>query len=421
MYIGFDAKRVFLNGTGLGNYGRTLLSAMAGCFPGQTYYLFTPRTSPLFNVEYGKMLKIVRPDRFPGNVFPAIWRSKLMVRETSRMKLDIYHGLSNELPFGIHRFPVKTVVTVHDLIFERFPHQYSPIDAYIYRTKTLYACRHAHRIVAVSEQTRQDLIDYYHVDPAKIKVVYQSSDPVYSLPVAPEKIECIAGKYGLPGRFILSVGSVIERKNLLTLVRAMRLWKECPPLVVIGSGSEYKKRVKQYLQEHNMTGRVIWLSERRPVLQADMPAIYRMADALVYPSVFEGFGIPIQEALWSGTPVIASDGSCFRETGGDAVLYIDPFNAHLLADAMHSVCTDHTLATEMGEKGRSYVRPFTARSTATRMMDIYEELTLSQPCHQPAHKEPVIFAGPCPSFPASSPGTPVADGLPHPGVLVPPA
>lgn len=374
MYIGLDAKRIFLNNTGLGHYGRNLLYAMSGSFPDHSYFLFTPRTSSLFNVSASDRLKIVEPNRLPHKAFPSAWRSKFVAGDACRLKLDIYHGLSNEIPFGIHRFPVKTVVTVHDLIFERFPHQYNPIDVCIYRKKLLYACRFADRVIAVSRQTREDLIHYYHIAPDKIEVVYPSSDPAYRVPVDQLMKESVRAKYNLPRHFILYVGAVIERKNLMTLTEAMRQWDSCPPLVIIGTGHHYKKKVKDYLSGHKMSNRVIWLSERQPVLQADMPSLYQMSTLLVYPSVFEGFGIPIQEALWSGTPVITSEGSCFRETGGDAVQYVSPSDPTALAEAIHRVCTNQELASQMREKGLAYARRFGSETTAACMMKIYRNL-----------------------------------------------
>lgn len=374
MQIGFDAKRVFLNATGLGNYGRTLLGALARRFPDDRYFLFTPRTSGLYHPEASPAIKTIRPVQPFHRTFPSAWRSMFLAGEIHKLKLDIFHGLSSELPFGIHHLDVKTVVTVHDLIFERYPGQYNPLDVWTYRKKTRYACHHADRVIAISEQTKRDLISYYRVPSGKIRVVYQSCDPVFGEQAVPDKMCAIRRLYGLPSDFLLYVGSVIERKNLLAVVQAMKRSSRLPVLAVVGSGRKYKARIKAYLSEAGMADRVLWLNERQPVSQEDLASLYHLSKALVYPSVFEGFGIPIQEALWSGTPVITSGGSCFQETGGDAVLHIDPHDVSALARAMEQVCTDPLLAETLRQKGIAYARKFTPGAAARNMMDVYREL-----------------------------------------------
>jgi glycosyltransferase involved in cell wall biosynthesis len=146
------------------------------------------------------------------------------------------------------------------------------------------------------------------------------------------------------------------------------------PLVVLGGGSSYKKKVKAFVAANGLTDRIIWLNENTRLADADVPLLYQGAEALLYPSLFEGFGIPILEALWSRTPVITSAGSCFRETGGDAALYINPLRPDTIANAMKTVINDKALATTMREKGWIHAQLFTREKCAAGVMKVYESL-----------------------------------------------
>lgn len=372
MNIGFDSKRIFYNSTGLGNYSRTLVSSLETYFPENNYYLFTPAVSGMFNASGTS--KIVLPSGVKHRIFRSVWRSKWVVEDIRKNEIAVYHGLSGEIPFGTHHFPVKTVVTVHDLIFERYPHQYNPVDVFTYRKKAQYACKYADRIIAISEQTRNDLIAFYHVPKEKIKVIYQSCDSIFGEKATDEMLYDVRIKYQLPENFLLYVGSVVERKNLLTLVQSISLLPENIPLIVVGSGHHYQRKIKAYLSNHKSLHPVTWLCDRGPVPKNDLAVIYRLAKVLIYPSVFEGFGLPVQEALRSGTPVITSRGSCFSETGGDAALYVDPMDIKALAKAIFQVCHDDHLAFNMKRKGLAYSQRFTPLSSSSEVIEIYNEL-----------------------------------------------
>ncbi|MCW3464022.1 glycosyltransferase family 4 protein [Chitinophaga nivalis] len=376
MKIGFDAKRAYQNNTGLGNYSRTLISSLVTGFPEHHYYLFAPKQTDMFTPGDHTNLEVVGPEKTLHRWFKSAWRSRYVVKDLQRYGIGLYHGLSHELPFGIHKSGIRSVVTMHDLIFERYPEQYNPIDVITYRRKARYACRYADRVVAISEQTRQDLITYYQTPADKIDVVYQSCDPAFAVTHTPEEIAALRTKYGLPAQYFLYVGSIIERKNLLGIVTAMHTLKGdvSLPLVVLGSGSSYKKKVKAYLAAHGLEQQVIWLNEQARLPNRELPLLYQGAAALLYPSVFEGFGIPILEALWSRTPVITSSGSCFGETGGDAALYVDPLQPAAIAAAMKRVVTEPELVKEMKEKGRVHAALFTPEKCAAAMMKVYEAL-----------------------------------------------
>ena len=249
------------------------------------------------------------------------------------------------------------------------------MDVTIYHKKISYACKYADKVIAISEQTKSDIIEFYKTPPEKISVCYQSCHPSFGMTVNEENKAVIAAKYNLPSSFYLNVGSIIERKNLLSICKAMTQMKNRIPLVVIGNGKMYKNVVKEFIRNNGLEDRIIFLSEHspRPIFE-DLPAIYQSAVAMIYPSRFEGFGIPVLEALFSKLPVITSNVSCLPETGGDAALYIDPNSPEEIAHAMNKVLLDQILVESMKVKGWLYAQNFTPEKCSSSVMDVYRSL-----------------------------------------------
>ena len=378
MRIGFDAKRAFHNGTGLGHYSRTLLQSLSDFFPEHEYFLFNPKKRSPFAVK-GDHLRKVNPAKLLHRAFPSAWRSSWVKKDLSRLGIDLYHGLSHEIPVGIRRTGVRSVVTIHDLIHERYPEQYNPVDVRIYRKKFRRACREADAVIAISRQTRDDIIQFYGTEPEKIKICYQSCHPAFAEKVSEAAKDAIRRKYGLPPAYYLYVGSIIERKNLLNICRAMLLVEKdkALPLVVIGDGGAYKKKVKQFVDQHQLGERVVFLSEftNDPGFRTatDFPAIYQSATAMIYPSFFEGFGVPVLEALTAGVPVITSSVSCLPEAGGDAAYYVDPSRPDQIAEGMLKILNEPLRVQDMREKGYAHARQFSRNDCAARVMDVYFE------------------------------------------------
>ena len=177
MRIGFDAKRLFFNNRGLGNYSRSTVSLLAEYAPDNEYILFSPKSRIETNTPHLDQLPVVYPSGRGINKIPAIWRSYAMSRAIDESELDIYHGLCHEIPADIARSKARSVVTMHDLIFERYPQLYKRADRFMFRRKYSRSCRLADRVVAISEQTRQDLIELWSVPAHKIDVVYQAFMP----------------------------------------------------------------------------------------------------------------------------------------------------------------------------------------------------------------------------------------------------
>ncbi len=382
MNIGFDAKRAYHNGTGLGHYSRTLLHSLSEYYPEHQYYLFNPKSAGSFSVT-GNNIHEVLPNGFLNKLFRSAWRSSWVKKDLLRLKIDLYHGLSHEIPVGIQKTGIKSVVTIHDLVHERYPGQYNAIDVKIYSKKFRYACEQADKVIAISKQTKRDIMEFYKTPEKKITVCYQSCNPAFGKTVSDEDKKIVKEQYGLPDQFFLYVGSIIERKNLLNICKAVFLLRNelDIPLVVIGEGGKYKQQVKDYVLQNGLESKIIFLSENPSAKSSpsyksavDFPAIYQLAIAMIYPSFFEGFGIPVLEALWSRLPVITSDASCLPEAGGDGAYYVSPASAEEIAAGMKKIYSDKEFAATMIKKGWQHAQNFTQQKCAASVMDVYKTI-----------------------------------------------
>ncbi|MDR0941341.1 MAG: glycosyltransferase family 4 protein, partial [Bacteroidales bacterium] len=321
MVIAFDAKRLFHNNTGLGNYSRTLVKGLHTYFPDNTYELFTPKLNA--RAEYDFFTQNFSIHTAPKCMPKSLWRSHCITSDLKHSNIDIYHGLSHELPFGIQKTGIKTVVTIHDLIYKFFPEDFPLFDRKIYERKWRFSCNNATAIIATSQATKNDIIKYFGIDEQRIHVVYQTCDESFERTFTPPHIEVVRQKYSLPEQFILYVGSITERKNVLSLVQAYKQvrTKVAMPLVIVGRGGEYLTKIKQYIEQENLQQSVLL---RHTVSNDDLPALYQASLCFVYPSKYEGFGIPLVEALKSRTPIITSNASCLPEVTQQAALYVNP-------------------------------------------------------------------------------------------------
>ncbi len=374
MKIGFDAKRAFQNNTGLGNYSRFVIDIISRFYEGNDYYLFAPKKTANTRLQNLLTRKNVHC-RFAGSLwklFASLWRTITIKKQLKKEQITVFHGLSNELPVGINQTGIRSVVTIHDLIFLRYPSYYAPIDRLIYRIKFRYACRVADQIIAISECTKRDIISYFHIPEEKIAVVYQGCHPNFKQPVSSAQQEEVVRKYALPAVFFLYVGTVEERKNLLLPVKALVHLPEDIHLVVVGKRTAYQKKVEHFISAHHLSQRVHFYPQ---ALFDDLPAFYHLAQVFILPSRFEGFGIPVIESLSCGTPVIAAKGSCLEEAGGKHSIYIDPDNDLELADKIALIRRDTDLARRMSEEGRKYVERFSDEAIACEFMRVYHEFS----------------------------------------------
>lgn len=371
MRLAFDAKRVYHNFTGLGNYSRTLLRDLSNRLPESAFYLFTPSVRMRDETKYflnSPSYSTITPPPWRK----PLWRSRGMMLDLKRIKPDLYHGLSHELPRGLGRSGIPAVVTIHDLIFRHYPHQYKDWDRRIYDRKFRHACKTASRVVAISEATKADIVEFYQTDPERIQVIYQACDERFLIDHDAASLEYVRQQLDLPQQFCLYVGSLIERKNLLGLVEALAILPADlrTPLVVVGRGEAYKQRV---LTRARALGVADLLYFRQPANE-DLPSLYQLAHCFLYPSLAEGFGIPVIEALNSGTPVITSDRSSLPEAAGPDSLLVDPTDPAAIVDAWQRLLEDSDLHLRTSAAGRRYAERFRADVVTPQMIELYEKL-----------------------------------------------
>lgn len=377
MLVGMDGKRAVENNTGLGNYSRYTLNMMSMAFPGTRFRLYAPREK--VNDRLDQLLARENVDisyarTSFGAAGRALWRTVDMPMTLGHDGVTVYHGLSNELPLTIGRV-CPSVVTIHDLIYRRCPEDYSAIDRRLYDFKYGRSARIANRVIAISECTRRDLISDYQIDPAKIDVIYQGVDPIFTLEIPTLKRQEIRAKYNLPETYIACVGTVQPRKNQLLAVRALAKLPETVKLIIVGRMSgDYGTKVKAEIARLGLAERVMHL-EGIPF--ADIPAIYADAVLSVYPSRYEGFGLPVVESIMVGTPVIAATGSCLEEAGGDGVVYISPDDAEALADQAMHIIDDRIFRDKLVRHGQRYVKKFSADNFAKSTMAAYNKAILA--------------------------------------------
>lgn len=372
MVIGFDAKRAFQNTTGLGNYSRMLICGLAQRHNEVHSFLYAPHMSGDYKNYFSGFANI--STRQPSGIdrhFPNLWRRWGVTVHLKGDKVDLFHGLSHELPHGIPR-SIRKVVTMHDLIVWRYPQYYSLFDRMAHRIKQRYACRIADVVVAISQQTKNDLIEYMHVPEAKIKVVYQSCDDIFWKPVSEQDKATVRDTYGLPERYVVCVGSIEDRKNQIAAVRALLELPADIHLVIVGRphGTYYNSLTSE-IRRKKLNDRVHIITNAD---FDDFPALYANALASVYVSQFEGFGIPILESMCCDVPVVTSNISSMPEAGGDAALYADPNNPHQIAEQLQRVITDPQLRAELIAKGHQQRQQFTPDKIIADFYQLYSEL-----------------------------------------------
>jgi glycosyltransferase involved in cell wall biosynthesis len=369
VHIGFDAKRLFHNFTGLGNYSRTLVANLKRYYPDTRISLFTPegeklpRTEPFFDAKKYQLCE-------GGG---SAWRTWSVYKDINQYNPDIFHGLSHQIPFSSDNLACRAVVTMHDLIHRIRPKDFPSLDRMIYERKCKYACANADKIIAISENTKRDIIKYYKIPEERIDVVYQSCDPQFARPISQNDIDEARELFSLPQSYFLYVGSLVPRKNLLRIVEAINSMPEADriPLLVIGSGRKYMGRVVRYIQKNRLGPWVEFLGD---VPFRLFPAIYHEALGLIYPSLYEGFGLPIIEALSVGIPVITASSSSLPETGGDVSKYVDPNSIDDIRDAMLQLRTEGKGEEQSAALRKSYVKKFAPEITAAQLIEVYQSV-----------------------------------------------
>lgn len=377
MRIGFEAKRATHNFRGLGNYARGVIEGIAEYYPKEELFLYTAHCKDLRTQKWIESLSsntiLKYPQTFIESQLSTLWRSFLLTSYLKKDRLDIFHGLSHEIPYGLREaMPFKKIVTIHDLIFLRYPDFFPFIDRLVYKQKFQYACKNADIVIAICEQTKKDLIDFLQVDEKKIIVHYQSCSPLFYSSLNQTVIARTRDKYNLKQPFILHVGAFEERKNQFNILCAFEQIAEKigVDLVFVGEGKRYKDQVRHQTEKFKLNHRVHFLNS---ILLDELPGLYQAASVFCFPSLFEGFGIPIIEALFSKTPVITSFGSCFPESAGADSFFVDPMSIASIADGLLKVLSDQILQEKMRTSGLDFVQQFHQEKTTANLIGIYQK------------------------------------------------
>lgn len=374
MKIGFEAKRAFYNNRGLGNYSRTLLKNLFRFFPEHTYQLYTPGSGnrPSF-FSSAQNISVQTPLGLHALV-PALWRSFFSSLQMGQEKLDVFHGLSHEVPYQIKKKnpQTKVIVTIHDLLYLRLPQFYPWIDRKVYDLKFRHSCAESDLVIATSQQTKKDLIEYLKIPAGKIQVLYQAADDSFYRDYSPEQISESKKKYQLPQHFVLSVGALVENKNFSLLLQALQLIAvdQRPHLLLVGRGEAYKNKLLKLAQDLGLSSSLTIVDF---VHAEDLPLLYAGADALLYPSFFEGFGIPLLEAGLQGTPILTSQLSCYPEVAGEEAQYVDSLTAEAWAPAILRVL-EKNHPDERAKLKKDFARRFSPQELSRELIDLYQRV-----------------------------------------------
>ncbi len=373
--IAFDGKRALFNQTGLGNYSRYAIESLIETFPDCGYTIYShkdPAKATNAWLADHPEIKVQTPQSWFGRHFSGLWRHYGgMAAQIGRDGINIYHGLSNELPLDIAKSGIPSVVTIHDLIFRRIPDNYKPIDRQLYDFKFRHAAANATRVIAISERTKFDIVEFYGISPDKIDVIYQGCNPVFNEDFAMRSAAEVKRLYNLPERYIVMVGTVEQRKNQILAVEALPALPNDVCLLFVGrERNSYGKVVAERISRLGLGQRVRFLTG---VPTEHLPALYSMAQFAAYPSRYEGFGLPVIEAINSGTPVIAATGSCLEEAGGPGAIYVHPDYFEEFAAQALRIIEDSALRRDMIAAGQSYAARFSRPNFAAGVMAVYRK------------------------------------------------
>lgn len=368
--IGYDAKRAFNNGSGLGNYSRLLIESMLRAFPDDEYRLYTPRVKAEFQswaehiTDSGVCIEL--PPKRLQRVFGSYWRTMGLSKQLAGKKVQLYHGLSHELPVGLSKTGVRSVVTIHDLIFLRYPEYYPRIDRFFYERKIKRACTEADAIVAISEQTAADLVKFLKVDSKKIEIIYQDCDPIFKQQANAESKRAPSAPY------IFVAGSFEKRKNHLKILEAFaQLPEDRPRLLFAGKKSAYLQDMLSLAKKLGVASEIEILGF---VKKEDLPGIYRQALFTIYLSEFEGFGLPVLESMACGTPVLTANGSSLPEVGGSAALYANPNDVDGIVIQMRRLLYDEELRAISSAASLEQAATFSSERAAQQLHALYQKL-----------------------------------------------
>jgi glycosyltransferase involved in cell wall biosynthesis len=371
MRICLNASPAVHHIAGLGRYTQELMAALLEVDSENEYVAFYNRPS-----EAQVDPPLDRLPRLTTNLATKPWRMSALVAHFARIPqnrlfpgVDLFHATDHLLP-RVTR--LKSVFTLHDLVFRFYPHTHKPLNRWFLTLMMPRFLNAADAVIAVSESTKRDAIQAYGIDEAKITVIYEGVTDQFQR-ASPQAIAAVRRKYGLPDKFILSVATIEPRKNLTSLLEAYHALKDevSLGLVIVG------KKGWLYSDFFNRLGE---LGLERDVLfpgfvpDEDLPALYSAADLFVFPSLYEGFGLPVVEALACGTPIVTSNAASLPEVAGDAALLVDPTSVDDLVRAVREVLGSKDLQEELRARGPRQAARFSWQKAARETLAVYTSL-----------------------------------------------
>ncbi|MDF1512256.1 MAG: glycosyltransferase family 1 protein [Anaerolineae bacterium] len=371
MAIYVDISAAVHHRAGLGRYAESLVNALAPLLPDNLTFFY--------NKEQGieQLDNLVYLPYRTVNMGYKPWRMLVWLAQLARIPFNhlvpdatLFHATEHLL---IPLRGVPTILTIHDLIFRMMPEHHKVLNRWYLNLALPLFSRRADHIVVVSEATRKAVMQVYKVNSEKISVIPEAAAPRFK-PQSPEVVETIKQRYQLPEKYLLYVGTIEPRKNLL---RLLKVWeklytiKEVPPLVIVGSRGWLSEDFFAALEASPVRNGALLTGYVR---DADLPALYAGATAFVFPSLYEGFGLPPLEAMACGTPVVCSNTSSLPEVVGDAALLFDPTDELALADALMRITQNAELRGTLREQGLEQAGKFSWERTAKETMDVYQHI-----------------------------------------------
>ena len=367
MNIGIEARWAALQTTGFGRYVRGLLRHLGQVDRNNDYVVYSNRDYQDPRVfghrNFQKRLIPYRPEIYKHLLIP-------LDIILGRHKIDLFHFPYNAPSLF---FPVPYVVTVHDVSFKHFPEMLSAKDRFSITLQFRLNLHRASQIITVSENSKRDIVEFYGIPEEKIVVIYEGVDKCFRVMTEESRKEEVSRKYGLPKTFLLYVGTSLPHKNLNTLIRAFSDLKrhfDIPhSLVLAGAQKRRDNATSRLVADLDLESSVKTIGF---VSDEDLPVVYNLCDIFVFPSLYEGFGLPILEAMACGVPVLSSNASCLPEIGGDAAIYFAAQDVQHLVRKVRAVLNDSELRLTCIDKGFQRVRQFTWAKTAEKTLQSYE-------------------------------------------------
>lgn len=375
MNIAIDGTIIREEITGTGFYITNLINGLVKIDNLNSYYIFGDEENlkRYINIEDKKNFKIIHK-RFKNRILRVLWEYFILPFELKKLKIIILHSPNYITP--LFKFGFKIILTIHDLTFLLFPEKYTITKRLLFNKMIRIFIKMADKIIAVSENTKKDILNFYNVPGNKVVVTYESYPDYYNYFIDKDKAKEVSKKYGIGANFILYVGMIEPRKNILSLLKAfVELGKELDlDLVIVGKKGWYYKEIEQYIiniENLKLRNNIIFTGY---VPEQELKYFYKSAFMFVYPSLYEGFGLPPLQAMACGTPVITSNVSSLPEVVGDAAIKINPDSLDDLVKSIKLVYNDQDFRNLLIKKGLERAELFDLEIIAQNTLSIYKSI-----------------------------------------------